>query len=688
MPPLPDPAIERHRQRLDESLAKLRRALRHWQVLSAEYEAFREELQGLPDGASREDMLAVGLDFGGTLVDENEIKAFLGDKVGKRRTLGQVIATVGHRIDYVQENVTKVEKQLEKGEAKLASLLVVAGPDLVNEDGLPIMDIREELDDDGNVVTATINGNDPAAPIQPIDIEALGQLVDIAQTQEESAPPPPTPAPAHENKPKKPSPLRSAISQDTIPAPPQKPLTNAALHACEPPPDLTLISSQSQDGGGHARIVDDAPAAAPQDWAQSVAGESAADAALRRDMLQYNMQEIGAVVAEINLDEEGEFYGYEDSDFDDEDEDEEEDDEDGYGRTTYKVITPALQREMEALQRRVAARAAAARDGGAVPEEEEEEEEGEEEEEEAAAAAEPKTRKKGVRFAKALDIAPAPPPPPPAQQPPLPPFPTPPSAANTEDAIPLLLDLLAMDELRKEELRREELRKAGVTIAGDRAQRPPSSSSSSIFKAEKKKQAAAVPAPQPQPQPQRTVPASVVAASVLERPPGLPAVAASAAPVEPPRAARRPSRFMAAKTASAGASASASAGGGVQGSIFRNMTPTINPPDADGDEEEGDGKPGKGKGKPMVSDLIKEREPAAVGAAVEAPDELDPATHRQEVATEFHRMRTRMIQQQGGFVESGGGEEEGAVVPLNEAGERRTVSRFKAARMKGGGSTI
>lgn len=58
MPPPPDPTIERHRQRLDESLAKLRKALRHWQVLSAEYEGFREELQALPDGASREEMVS------------------------------------------------------------------------------------------------------------------------------------------------------------------------------------------------------------------------------------------------------------------------------------------------------------------------------------------------------------------------------------------------------------------------------------------------------------------------------------------------------------------------------------------------------------------------------------------------------------------------------------------------------
>lgn len=52
----------------------------------------------------------------------------------------------------VQENVTKVGKQIEHGEIRLASLLVIAAPDLTDEDGLPIMDIREELDEEDNVV--------------------------------------------------------------------------------------------------------------------------------------------------------------------------------------------------------------------------------------------------------------------------------------------------------------------------------------------------------------------------------------------------------------------------------------------------------------------------------------------------------------------------------------------------------
>lgn len=58
-----DIGLERHHQRLELSLEKLRKALLHWQIFSAEYEAFREGLQALPTGASREDMVSCGVRF-------------------------------------------------------------------------------------------------------------------------------------------------------------------------------------------------------------------------------------------------------------------------------------------------------------------------------------------------------------------------------------------------------------------------------------------------------------------------------------------------------------------------------------------------------------------------------------------------------------------------------------------------
>ena len=72
-----------------------------------------------------------------------------------------------------------------------------------------------------------------------------------------------------------------------------------------------------------------------------------------------------------------------------------------------------------------------------------------------------------------------------------------------------------------------------------------------------------------------------------------------------------------------------------------------------------------------------ERVPAP-NAVVAEPDEMDPQLLHQEVATEYHRMRNRMIQRQGGFMM----EEESKIIPLTEEeGGPKKVSRFKAARL-------
>lgn len=457
--------------------------------------------------------------------------------------------------------------------------------------------------------------------MKAIDTESLEKIVGIV---EENQNPPNLKAPAQKpkNKPRNPSPLRKVTTQDQRP--------NDTLDTSNKPP--VVISSATEDGGGLVRVLDDAPEVAEKDWVQSVPGESDEDAELRREMLKYNMAEIGAVVAEINLDEDGDFYGYEDSDDydydDDEDEDNDGDGEDKYGRTTYTVITPELQREMEELQRRVKERAEAARNGGAVKEKEED---GETE------------KKKGVRFATELDIAPAPVPPSPSTAAPIhsalttedtPSFPVPPSALNEEDAIPLLLDLLAMDEVRK----------AGLQQAPEK----PETRKPSIFKTART--GATTTTTTEAPTQQRTVPTSALAPTVLERSPNPTSVSAPTT-----TSPRKPSRFAAARAAA---------------SIYTNTTPH-----APGDDT--DSHP------PTLSSAVIERAPSAATTTATPPDELDPSIHRREVASEFHRMRTKMIQQQGGFVES---EEEGATVPLNEDGEKRKVSRFKAARLKMGQS--
>ena len=86
------------------------------------------------------------------------------------------------------------------------------------------------------------------------------------------------------------------------------------------------------------------------------ADESPEDAALRREMIQYNMQDIGAIVAELDLDENGSDTWSDEDDGDcedDEDGSSTDEDEDRFGRATRRVVTDAYTREMEALEKKL-----------------------------------------------------------------------------------------------------------------------------------------------------------------------------------------------------------------------------------------------------------------------------------------------------------------------------------------------
>lgn len=80
--------------------------------------------------------------------------------------------------------------------------------------------------------------------------------------------------------------------------------------------------------------------------------ESPEDAALRRQMLQYNMDEVGAVVAELNLDEDDEFSD-DHSEEDPDDTSSVDEDEDPFGRTKRRVLNNDYLAEMEALQKKM-----------------------------------------------------------------------------------------------------------------------------------------------------------------------------------------------------------------------------------------------------------------------------------------------------------------------------------------------
>jgi len=61
-------------------------------------------------------------------------------------------------------------------------------------------------------------------------------------------------------------------------------------------------------------------------------------------------------------------------------------------------------------------------------------------------------------------------------------------------------------------------------------------------------------------------------------------------------------------------------------------------------------------------------------------DDFDDAMHRKEIATDYYKVRNRLVHRQGGFSED---VEDREVLPLpEEAGGPKKMSRFKAARLR------
>lgn len=72
----------------------------------------------------------------------------LKDK-GQTRSAKQVLGVLSRRIDYVQDNVKAVSKNLEAEQRKLDQANFA---DHRDESGLPLTEITEELDEEGNVI--------------------------------------------------------------------------------------------------------------------------------------------------------------------------------------------------------------------------------------------------------------------------------------------------------------------------------------------------------------------------------------------------------------------------------------------------------------------------------------------------------------------------------------------------------
>jgi unconventional prefoldin RPB5 interactor 1 len=549
-----------------------------------------------------------------------------------------------------------VQKQIDQLEQKIAQIQIISEPDIKNEEGLSVMDIQEELDEEGNIMNAWVNGKDPMAAVRTLDPEALlklgkavGDLEKIKEKQEASKSAEAT-ATAPMELDTTPSAEALAPSETKPKAEPAKPPSPPAKAPSPMEVDSTpveeVVSDEEEDkeeeGGGYVRVINDPDEPMPEDWIKEVPGESEEERKLRREMLQYNMSEIGAVVAELNLEEDGDYYGYEDySDYDMDEDEEYSEEEDKYGRTTQRVVSDSYRKQMEELEERLTGKPPRSKLAAAATAQAEE-----------AKPAEPAQGKKGVRFSEELDIAPAP------------------SVSRPEPAAKVISGEAA-DEIDfgpdendalpflEKLLERQEIKNAGPTpvvpIPPAPMEKP--KSKVSLFKREKmapsplrqmevheemKEPPAKAEQPVKETVQEKVVPTSALSESVMERTPDAPT-----APIMPPAPPKKLSRFAAARAAKA--------------------EPAPEPEEP----------------KLMANTVVERTPPAA--AKARPPSEYDTDIHRQEVAMQFHKLRSKMIHQQGGFMEQ---DEDRAVVPLDEDGEKVKVSRFKAARLKGMGGGV
>ncbi|KAI1613640.1 Prefoldin subunit-domain-containing protein [Exophiala viscosa] len=307
--------IEQQRVELEANIAKLRNSLRHWQTLEIDYESLREEFTGISDEASVEDCLAVAKEAKPELVDDKELGTLLRDNNGRPRQPSQLADLLSKRIEYVDRNVQTVRKQLSGAERKRNALLLAEEPDHRDEAGLPLAEITEELDDSGNVVSSKVANPESTAP-QLIDALKKAGVTDLKQTDGTIT--------------------KVASGRDFEAEEGQlEPSETAKTDNTTTSNDLHVNAEETQE-----------------------------EAQLRQEMFEYSrgIDEVGAIVAELDLEEEGSDISYDeqddmlelDSDLDHDEEFDEDDSEDEIGKSTGRLSVPrGYRKRMEELQEKL-----------------------------------------------------------------------------------------------------------------------------------------------------------------------------------------------------------------------------------------------------------------------------------------------------------------------------------------------
>lgn len=694
-----DPSISnfaRQRDLLESTLRDLRSSLYHWRRWEAEYDGLKsalvaattttpttrqqrrdddeegqEQRQQHGGQDDEEDMLAAALeyisvpasssgaedgdDFAKSVLTPAEVDDIIyGTRQGntasksgggrKPRSRAQILSLLDRRIDYVSENERVLERRVERAERDLDAFMDKDKDDDDDDDKkgerVPVTEIVEELDEADSVVRGdTVRAGESAMELLDMLKRAGVKEVDgggsITEQGEECK--------DEENR----------ALNTAIPAPTEQVTMTRTEVSNVPTNGSTRHTMQDEER------EDDSHDKTHNGIVAAEFDESPEDAALRREMVQYGLDEVGSVVAELELDESGsEVSVNEESDYmmgdeeDEEDEEEDEDEEDEYGRTTRRVIGDDYHKQMLELERKLNARGLQniGPDTNGLPTgvQEDLRAGGEststkvvEQRRETDGGKKSKKPKKRVAFAEDVDIAP-----------------DTSSAAQAEAQKERPVEPPAVTPIQEQVVERAQ---QDDRANGDVSEAAKPAKKVSRFRSARQAQESTTPVPT--------------------------FTSASTTTPTNPRTQQQQQQYQPASSSSANNDIPLFPATPAEPKPFSQ--PITYPDDPSSSS------PSIPSKKQPLSDTLVERPPpssaspqAAESARAPDPDDFDETMLGRQVKTEYYRIRNRKIQQEGGFVrnpdddDEENGEETFVPIDDDQQSGRNKVSRFKAARVK------
>ena len=347
--------VESQRVELELQIAKSKKALRYWQTLEIDYEGLREEISVLPSTASSDDCLKAARAFGSDLVDDKELKTLIDGK-DRQRTPQQLADVFEKRVEYVSKNVSSIRAQLKDLERKRNAVLLAQDPEHQEEAGLPLSEIIEHLDDDGHVISSTVESADAAIPklaevLEKVGIASTTNSVggedneDVSQEVDQIS-------------------TELGTTKSIVPKPP---VPDAKVSATDQQTNHTTDTRAESDLVAFPALSDVDRSTKAQDTiphARSNPYDTEEEADLRREMVEYGLSEVGNIVAELDMVDDTSDVSFDDEDLDDlmvgsdvsdelDEMDDEDSDEDERGMSKRPGISNGYRQQMEALQKKL-----------------------------------------------------------------------------------------------------------------------------------------------------------------------------------------------------------------------------------------------------------------------------------------------------------------------------------------------